>query len=913
MAECHQYSDGIPSNCLSSISTSGNEYQYNNDSLDVSMDVSETNSCAETTSSNNIGATSDSNNGASGSAGGIAGGIAKSARYKIAMTTRARQRRLRRMRDPSGGPCSGGSAGGDIENGTIEDAGGEEQLTPSPSGTVIHDASSGSAALPPALPQPYSSSSLAEHSPSVIDISPIKLYDSNTHEISRSTPSKSVAPITASAPSTPSTPSTVGETPPRHSPSPNSVSSRSNDRTLFPVSTYESPLSAAASSVAHRNSSHISTTTTATREENEFIRENMGGMHSTPSPHIMTTTSNTHSQQLPSTPRTTRQRAIRATALREQPNSAIAHTTKEFIPNWDTDILHHSYGSGTCVGLSDDAIREASNFTKIQFQSSGQGGEVEMVSGDELTFDTASDDVTKKMNGGSCDLSPSSIPSAIGGIDEENDDDDSNNDDQGKQVWQNDLWSDVSAHSSSMAQYDIFHQKAASNLVSLLSPNRMIEAGLMAPEINSCEEDDAAKDVRGDSPWGEEAGSSGVSNTDNLKEGNSTSTSTSYFSSAQVKKHFTFDADPNDSRGGEWKGVVQVNRTLIRDDLDDDVKQSMIFQAFRKNMMEPSQQLKDLLLQIHRDRFTPLDRTNATRRKNSCGALKILSAKEENKLMICWTVGVLPAIASVMSDVCAVRETDDASTYAANTEARNRIIATLLNLSVNKKNRMLIVNTPGVLDSMTQTILYDTGEGRQGCCTVLLYLAKTAEARMMIVKGVGVMDALAKVIEMPKAKVKERKPSSPKAKMRRRLIESYKSMDNEIDTTPDNRRGRVDNRRNSRRYQSSIDHSDSVSSNSSKSSTVSGDVTEYTEDKSIKSEVMFANTVEIALSTADTASIANGTKSDRSAVTTIESPSEDMYDADPNRFLHGARLSAFACLLCLVKSQELAVSCLLQC
>lgn len=896
------------------ISTSGSEYQYNNVSLDVSMDVSETNSCAETTSSNNTGATSDSNNGAS-SAGGIAGGLAKSARYKMAMTTRARQRRLRRMRDPSGGPCSGGSAGGDMENGTIGDAGGEEQLTPPPSshsrgevrssGTVIHDASSDSAALPPALPQPYSSS-FAEHSYNVIDIPPIKLYDSNTHEFGHSTPSKPGAPITASAPSTPST---VGETPPRHSPS-NSVSSRSNSRTLFPVSTYESPLSAAASSVTHRNSSPISTTT-ATREENESIRENMGGMRSTPSPHIMTTTSNAHSQQLHTTPRTTRQSAIRAAALREQPNSAIAQTTKEFIPNWDTDILHHSNGSVTCVGLSDDAIREASNFTKIQFQCSGQGGEVEMVSGDEITFDAASDDVTKKMNGGYCDLSPSSIPSAIGGIGEENDDEENNNDDQGKQVWQNDLWSDVSVHSSSMAQYDIFHQKAASNLVSLLSPNRMIEAGLMAPEINSCEEDDAAKDVRGDSPWGEEAGSPGVSNT--LKEGNLTSTISSS-SSAQDKKYFTFDANPNDSRGGEWKGVVQVNRTLFRDDLDDDVKQSMLFQAFRKNMMEPSQQLKDLLLQIHRDRFTPLDRTNATRRKNSCGALKILSAKEENKLMICWTVGVLPAIASVMSDVCAVRETDDASTYAANTEARNRIIATLLNLSVNKKNRMLIVNTPGVLDSMTQTILHDTGEGRQGCCTVFLYLAKTAEARMMIVKGVGVMDALAKVIEMPKAKVKERKPSSPKAKMRRRLIENYKSMDNEIDTTPDSRRCRVDNRRNSRRYQSSIDYSDSDSvnsnsSNSSNSSTVSGDVTEYTEVMSIRSEIMVANTVEMTFSTADTASIANVTKSDRSAVTTIEHPSEDMYDADPNRFLHGARLSVFACLLCLVKSQELAVSC----
>ena len=394
--------------------------------------------------------------------------------------------------------------------------------------------------------------SFTEHSSNVIDIPPIKSYDSsNTNEFGRSTPSKPVAPITASAPTTAST---VGETPPQHSPSSNSVGSR-NSRTLFPMSTYESPLLAAAS--ANRNSRPVSTTTAATREENESIRDNMGGMRSTPSPHIMTTP---HSQ-LPSTPRTTRQTVIRAAALREQPCSAIAQTTKESLPNWDTDMLHNINRGGTCVGLSDDAIREASNFTKIQFRCSGQGGEAEMVSGDELTFDAASDDdATKKMNGGGyCDLSPSSIPSAIGGIDDENDDEDNNNDDQGKQVWQNDLWSDVSAHSSSMARYDIFHQKAASNLVSLLSPNCMIEAGLMAPEINSCEEDDASKDVRGDSPWDEKAGSP-------LKEG----------SSSQVKKHFTFDADPNDSRGGEWKGVVQVNRTLFRDDLDDDVKAKIL-------------------------------------------------------------------------------------------------------------------------------------------------------------------------------------------------------------------------------------------------------------------------------------------------------------------------------------------------
>ena len=44
-----------------------------------------------------------------------------------------------------------------------------------------------------------------------------------------------------------------------------------------------------------------------------------------------------------------------------------------------------------------------------------------------------------------------------------------------------------------------------------------------------------------------------------------------------------------------------------------------------------------------------------------------------------------------------------------------------------------------------------------------------------------------------------------------------------------------------------------------------------------------------------------------------EKNNEVDYDADPNKFLHGARLSVFACLLCLVKSRENAVSCFCLC
>lgn len=867
---------------------------------EVDANDGDNNSCADTTSSMNDGSINGSENGGNNNSNGIIDGHSpggystKSARYKMAMTTRARQRRLRRMRDPAG---SIGGVGEETSGGGGGGGGGEPHHTQGHGGG--ENTNDAIAPLPPALPPTMSSPGPSARSHRIAAEPPGMSYpgtpgtppispQSKLQDNYRGRPSRAgVVPLTL-----------VEDPPPR--PSPSTISSGSSlSRQLFPMD--ESPPALVVTPSSAVMSTSVNPVPTAAREENETSRD-VGGAAAvdriTTSPTLVPlsidgrhdrsrfASAELINPRVPS-PRT-KQAPVRVSDLRVLPCTSVVLTTQEFLPNWK-DM------NGDGAGLSDDAIRDAANFTKIQFQCSGQGGEIEMLSGDEF-FDescasiTETDDVTKKMN---CSYSPSAIvlvPSDIDGFDEDNGEYDDK-----KQVWQNEIWSDLSAHSSTV-QANIFHQKAASNLVSLLSADRMIEAGLMAPEINSCEEDDAARDVRGDSPWGEEDSPVGVN--DNVN-GNS--------SSPKLKKNFTFqsDANPSESRGGEWKGVTQVKRTLFRDDLDDDVKQSMIFQAFRKNMMEPSQQLKDLLKQINRERFTPIDRAYATRRKNACGALKILSAKEENKMKICWTVGVLPAIASVLSDVCEVRDSDDAISYAANTEARNRVVATLLNLSVNKKNRMLIVNTPGVMDSMTQTILHDMGEGRQGCCTVFLYLAKTAEARMMIVKCVGVMDALANVIAMPKAKAKERKPPTPKSKMRGRLIQNYKSMDNEVDTL----RSLSDRGRNSRRYELSTDDSDSdsVSSNSSHSSTKSSgfseDITSVTEESSIASG-MIANMVEMTFSTADTASVANVTKTDRSAVTTIEPPSEDIYDADPNRFLHGARLSVFACLLCLVKSKE---------
>lgn len=188
----------------------------------------------------------------------------------------------------------------------------------------------------------------------------------------------------------------------------------------------------------------------------------------------------------------------------------------------------------------------------------------------------------------------------------------------------------------------------------------------------------------------------------------------------------------------------------------------------------------------------------------------------------------------------------------------------------------------------------------------------------MIVKGVGVMDALTTVIKVPSEK-KPKSTPTPKATMRRRLIENYKMSPGEstldtMDSGPSrSRRGR-----NSHRSLSSKDYSDSDSEsvdNSSHGGSLSGShssksdiasVDESTVDESTMTSGK-AKIVEISFRSGTTAT---STMSAPSAAT-AEDDNEfhvDMYDADPNRFLHGARLSVFACLLCLVKSKENAVS-----
>jgi len=571
--------------------------------------------------------------------------------------------------------------------------------------------------------------------------------------------------------------------------------------------------------------------------------------------------------------------------------------------------------------LSPEEVRDAANFTSIQFQCTSPGNtdhaEIEI----HENYDSCHDESETNVS------------------------------------WQNEVWSEATTPSI-LQKSDIFHHKAAASIVSLLSPERLQQAGLLAPEGEEMEE--CPLDVVGDSPTG-------------VANGNSPG--------GGKYEGVCFDGgDPGISRGGEWIGTEEVTKTLFpvhggitssnssktsngrfspkplgggrnkanstRQNsktlpscsatsslsiVEEDLTPTQIYAQLREKMIPPSQQLSDLLTQIHHPpNLNSIDRAYATRRKNACGALKILSAKECNRLKICWTTGVLDAISSMLEDVDA--DIYDIFAKSANTEGRNRIVATLLNLSVNKKNRMLICNSPGVLQAMKKVILYDEGESRQGCCTVLMYLSKTPETRPFIVASPGLVEALSRVIEVPKPfpVVTDKK----KKVYRNRYLKKFRAGSSSFDTgtvdSGDEEGSETDGEEEDGDTRSFVSTESSHSGSSNDSDNSDGHSVEEEDDCTFHTEATrTTNSTHQTKSTRGTLSIGTKSTTAKSAKTksTIKSGKsmksdirskassvkkevnenkvvEVEYDADPNRFLHGARLSTFACFLCLVKHKD---------
>jgi hypothetical protein len=187
-------------------------------------------------------------------------------------------------------------------------------------------------------------------------------------------------------------------------------------------------------------------------------------------------------------------------------------------------------------------------------------------------------------------------------------------------------------------------------------------------------------------------------------------------------------------------------------------------ERLRNRMHDPTVTLKDLLLAIATpDDHSKMDLGYMVRRKNACGALKVMTNQPAKRIGICWTVGVLSALTSVLTN-----STQDgvAITFADKRirveyeAARNRAIAVLVNLAIPKENRMPMFHANGLLQALLLIIMDDKGGARRGCTSILAYLAKSQENRLLMTQIPGFFDALVPILRPLPPRVEHRSITS---------------------------------------------------------------------------------------------------------------------------------------------------------
>jgi len=278
----------------------------------------------------------------------------------------------------------------------------------------------------------------------------------------------------------------------------------------------------------------------------------------------------------------------------------------------------------------------------------------------------------------------------------------------------------------------------------------------------------------------------------------------------------------------------------------------------QERMKDPNKQLSELLTAIaspNDENVQPMDRGYMVRRKNACGALKVLTTNEANRLRICWTVGVLPALTSLLEDTG--RSFVDVYTRREYVEARIRAVASLLNLCIPKENRLPIFHSAGLVQAVISVIEDDHGEARQGCCGILAYLSKTNENRLLMVQIPGLLDAVASVVKPVIVK---------KSKSKKKFL---------------------------------WDHSDE--------SSVSSEEMERNETITSEESDKFMTITSMASSPRHTDDDDSDSDTMPQRTTSPTSPSwsiAEQYDRSPNTFMRGSRQNVFAMLLHVIKEKD---------
>ena len=148
---------------------------------------------------------------------------------------------------------------------------------------------------------------------------------------------------------------------------------------------------------------------------------------------------------------------------------------------------------------------------------------------------------------------------------------------------------------------------------------------------------------------------------------------------------------------------------------------------------EPKGDLKRLLV-------AALD-ASLSRRGNACGALKVISKIERNKVVLVRTTGFLESMVFVITDEVSSSEPD------LKENARARAISCIYNVSSVKENRLILCTHPGLLECLVKTITEDRGEARMEACGALAQLAKSPTCRDVMAGVDELLSTLASVLK----------------------------------------------------------------------------------------------------------------------------------------------------------------------
>lgn len=181
------------------------------------------------------------------------------------------------------------------------------------------------------------------------------------------------------------------------------------------------------------------------------------------------------------------------------------------------------------------------------------------------------------------------------------------------------------------------------------------------------------------------------------------------------------------------------------------IKSRTILQTMDEQMNEPTNSMSDLIAAIEKPENGEYTRGIMVRRKNACVAMQsVMTKRQSDRIQVCWTKGVLPALRSVLEDgLCESLEErfPDEQILCEYIETRKRAVATLVTMAIPQENRLILYHCPQLVEVVVKTIDQVDNECRKGCVAILAYLCKLKDNRLLMTRIPGIFDAVVEIID----------------------------------------------------------------------------------------------------------------------------------------------------------------------